>query len=60
MHKTWKKIPVPSNCIALSWIQDIFVFKKIFERRLNLPCLNSPAENKDEKGVKKWGEYFPV
>lgn len=35
--------------------------KKIYiERHLNLPCLNSPAENKDEKGVKKWGEYFPV
>lgn len=55
-----KKIPVPSNCIALSWIQDTFVLKKIFERHLNLPCLNSPAENKDDKGVKKWGEYFPV
>lgn len=55
-----KKIPVPSNCIALSWIQDTFVLKKIFERHLNLPCLNSPAENKDDNGVKKWGEYFPV
>lgn len=27
--------------------------KKYIERHLNLPCLNSPAENKDEKGVKK-------
>lgn len=39
---------------------DIFVLKKIFERYLNLFCLNLFVENKDDKGVKKWGEYFFV
>lgn len=55
-----KKNSCAFKLFALSWIQDTFVLKKIFERHLNLPCLNSPAENKDDKGVKKWGEYFPV
>lgn len=60
MHKTWKKNSCAFKlyCPVLN-PRHICVKKDIWET-FELPCLNSPAENKDENGVKKWGEYFPV
>lgn len=54
-----KKNPVPSNCIALSWIQDTFVLKKDIWETFEFALSKFTCWKQRWKGSKKVRWIFP-